>query len=84
VPQTWTAENGPKTIFDNAVRWLGQEKVLPPGVLTLARLVSRMRDETTQAHHLASAIASERWLGKLELPLAGTSRRQPWRVIPTK
>lgn len=43
----WTAGNGPKTIFDNVVRWLGQEKVLPPGVPTLARLVSRVRDEAT-------------------------------------
>jgi len=46
--QAWSGRDGPKAIFDGAVRWLRTEKVLLPGVTTLARLVARVRDEATQ------------------------------------
>jgi uncharacterized protein DUF4158 len=44
--RVWTSGDGPKAIFDGAVRWLRQEKVLLPGVTTLVRLVARVRDAT--------------------------------------
>ena len=39
--------DGPKAIFLDAMTWLRERKVLLPGVTTLARLVARVRDETT-------------------------------------
>ncbi|MGH3755630.1 MAG: DUF4158 domain-containing protein [Pseudonocardiaceae bacterium] len=45
--RAWTSGDGPKAIFDGAARWLRQEKVLLPGVTTLARLVARVRDGAT-------------------------------------
>jgi hypothetical protein len=44
----WSTADGPKAIFDGAVAWLRAEKLLLPGVTTLARLVARVRDEATQ------------------------------------
>ena len=46
--RAWTTGDGPKAIFDDAVRWLVERRVLLPGVSTLARLVARVRDEGTQ------------------------------------
>ena len=45
--RAWTSGDGPKAIFLDAVAWLRERKVLLPGVTTLARLVARVRDETT-------------------------------------
>ena len=45
--RSWTSGDGPKAIFLDAVRWLRERKVLLPGVTTLARLVARVRDDTT-------------------------------------
>jgi hypothetical protein len=46
--RVWSTADGPKAIFDGAVAWLRAERVLLPGVTTLARLVARVRDEATQ------------------------------------
>jgi len=46
--QAWSSSDGPVALFDGAVRWLRQEKVLLPGVSTLARLVARVREEAMQ------------------------------------
>ena len=54
--RSWTTGDGPKAIFTDAVRWLRERDVLLPGVSTLARLVARVRDETTQ--RLWEALAS--------------------------
>jgi hypothetical protein len=43
--RAWATGDGPRVIFDDAVRWLGGRGVLLPGVTTLARLVARVRDE---------------------------------------
>jgi TnpA family transposase len=48
--RAWTSGDGPKAIFLDAMTWLRERKVLLPGVTTLARLVARVRDDTT--HHL--------------------------------
>ena len=46
--RSWTSGDGPKAIFTDAVRWLRERDVLLPGVTTLARLVTNVREETTQ------------------------------------
>jgi hypothetical protein len=46
--RSWTSGDGPKAIFNDAVRWLRERDVLLPGLTTLARLVASVRDETTQ------------------------------------
>ncbi len=45
--RAWTSGDGPKAIYRDALAWLRERKVLLPGVTTLARLVARVRDETT-------------------------------------
>lgn len=42
--RAWTTGDGPKALFDGAVLWLREHRVLFPGVSTLARLVARVRD----------------------------------------
>ena len=45
--RAWTTGDGPKAIFTDAAGWLRSRDVLLPGVSVLARLVARVRDETT-------------------------------------
>ncbi|MGE5135249.1 MAG: Tn3 family transposase [Gemmatimonadota bacterium] len=45
--RAWTSGDGPKAIFGDAVTWLRERKILLPGVTRLARLVARVRDDTT-------------------------------------
>ena len=45
--RSWTSGDGPKAIFLDGVTWLRERKVLLPGVTTLARLVAKVRDDTT-------------------------------------
>lgn len=45
--RAWTTGDGPKALFDGAVVWLREHRVLLPGVSTLARLVARVRDAAT-------------------------------------
>lgn len=46
--RSWTSGDGPKAIFYDAVAWLRGRGVLLPGVTTLARLVSQVREDTTR------------------------------------
>ncbi|MFC4062898.1 DUF4158 domain-containing protein [Planomonospora corallina] len=46
--RSWTSGDGPKVIFTDGVGWLRERKVLLPGVTTLARLVTKVRDDTTK------------------------------------
>ena len=46
--RSWTSGDGPKAIFLDAMAWLRERKVLLPGVTTLARLVARVREDTTR------------------------------------
>jgi hypothetical protein len=45
--RAWNTGDGKKTIFYDGVMCLRTDKVLLPGVTTLARLVARVRDEAT-------------------------------------
>ena len=45
--RAWTSGDGPKAIFLDAVTWMHGRKILLPGVSRLARLVARVRDDTT-------------------------------------
>jgi hypothetical protein len=60
--QSWTSGDGPTVLFDDAVAWLRQRRVLLPGLSTLVRLVARVREETTERLHatLAAAVPAER------------------------
>jgi Domain of unknown function (DUF4158) len=46
--RSWTSGDGSKAIFLDGMTWLRDRKVLLPGVTTLARLVARVRDDTTR------------------------------------
>lgn len=46
--RAWTTGDGPKALFDAAVGWLRERRVLLPGVSTLVRLVAGRRDAAAQ------------------------------------
>ena len=88
--RAWTAGDGPRAIFDDAVAWLFERSVLLPGVTTLARLVARVRDESTQrVWDTLSGLPTARQVRSLErlLEVAGGARLsdlERWRQGPAK
>ncbi|MCX4750311.1 Tn3 family transposase [Kitasatospora sp. NBC_01287] len=46
--RAWTTGDGPKAMFDAAVGWLRERRVLLPGVSRLARLVASVREAANQ------------------------------------
>ena len=88
--RAWTTGDGPKAIFFDSVDWLRSESVLLPGVTTLARLVSRVRDEATQRlWDRVSGVLSFDQRAALEALLivpcgARVSDLERWRQGPTK
>ena len=88
--RAWTTGDGPKALFDGAVVWLREHRVLLPGVSTLARLVARVRDaamarlwDTLAAPLTASQAAALDLL--LEIPDgARTSELERLRRGPTR
>jgi hypothetical protein len=41
--RVWALEEGPRALFDRAVLWLIEQRVLLPGITVLARLVAEVR-----------------------------------------
>ena len=46
--RAWNTGDGPKALFEGAVVWLRERRVLLPGVTILAPLIARVRDEAMQ------------------------------------
>ena len=68
--RAWTTGEGPAALFDGAVVWLRERRVLLPGVSRLARLVARVRDAATQRlWDVLSAMVTPSQAGMLELLL---------------
>jgi hypothetical protein len=88
--RAWNTDDGPKTIFTDGVRWLRENAVLLPGVTTIARLVSRLRDEATDELYatlagLPDAHQAARLEGLVVVPDgARYSELEMWRRGPAK
>lgn len=86
--RAFTGGEGPKALFVGAVAWLRERRVLLPGVSTLARLVTRVRESATQRLYetLAGQVSAGQgreleWV--LEVPEGSrVSRLERWRHGP--
>ncbi|MEV4888996.1 DUF4158 domain-containing protein [Nonomuraea sp. NPDC055795] len=87
--RAWTTGDSARTIFGEGVAWLRQQKVLLPGVTTLARLVARVRDMANDRlwDTLAGLLSSRQRViltGLLDVPDgARVSDLDRWRREPT-
>ena len=61
----WALEEGPRALFDRAVLWLIEHRVLLPGITVLARLVAEVRAGEHERIHglLADAPTAEQLEG---------------------
>jgi hypothetical protein len=59
--RAWTRAERPSQLFDQVVAWLRTQKVLLPGVSTVARLVSEVRTDTSERLYsrLSGRVSSE-------------------------
>lgn len=65
--RVWAFEEGPRALFDRAVLWLVERRVLLPGVTVLARLVAEVRSlEHDRIHGLLAAAPGPEQLGRFE------------------
>jgi hypothetical protein len=55
--RAWTSQDRPSALFDHAVTWLRQNRVLLPGVTTLTHFVARVRERV--ASHLWRALSRD-------------------------
>jgi len=68
--RAWTTGEGPKVLFDGAVRWLRERLVLLPGASSLRRLVGHAREVTTQRlWDVLAGLLTAKQARKLELLL---------------
>ncbi|MEO3863255.1 Tn3 family transposase [Acrocarpospora sp. B8E8] len=88
--RAWVTGDGPKAIFVDAAGWLRERDVLLPGVSTLARLVTRVREAATRRlwDTLVAALTAEQWaaLDALLVVPAGmrVSKLERWRTSPSR
>src|SRR5690606_36872291 len=75
--RAWTTGDGPKALFDVAVSWLRERKVLLPGVTRLVRLVAARREAAHRRFRSRRPASSTS--GSCARPVAGTSFRW-WRT----
>jgi hypothetical protein len=68
--RAWAATEGPRALFERAVAWLREAKVLLPGVTRLTRLVTAVRAE-----------ASERLWAALAGPVDDDMRRRLYQLL---
>jgi hypothetical protein len=78
--RAWACEDGPRALFDRAVLWLIENRVLLPGVTVLARLVAEVRArEQERVHEMLAAPVRDGLAGRLGelLIVAEGARRSP-------
>lgn len=86
--RAWTTDEGPRALFDGAVDWLREQKVLLPGLMVLARRVAEVREAATDRLYatLAATVTAEQeqaLTATLEVPeRARVSRLDGWRHGP--
>lgn len=65
--QCWYGVERPSILFDRTVSWLTDRKVLLPGITTLTRLISRIRDRcNSRLWYILSQLPSEKQIETLE------------------
>ena len=55
--RVWALEDGPRALFDRAVLWLIEHRVLLPGITVLARVVAEVRAAGHERVHGCSPVA---------------------------
>ena len=77
--RAWACEDAPRALFDRAVLWLIEHRVLLPGITVLARLVAEVRARQQERVHepLAAPVAEGLAGGLGELLMAEGARRSP-------
>jgi hypothetical protein len=78
--RAWTHAEGALALFTQAAAWLRRHRVLLPGVATLARLVSQVRDQAADRMYRTLAEAAASADPGVRLLYRGVSRRRSaWR-----
>lgn len=78
--RAWACEDGPRALFDRAVLWLIEHRVLLPGITVLARVVAGVRaSEHERFHERLAAAVPEGLAARHEKPLVVQegARRSP-------